>query len=372
MDNLWKYKFDSQDGYELHKQTVEAKGAQLLQKNQDRLVKESKLQAKSAIRGQIEGVVTNGLGLQPDTIITKDDKKRGYMMVSQQVDNAVKAGIYDKGEGQEIKQELIDDVDNFSAEWLFKKNEKEDETIIDTYSALADKMVSGTFTNDDVILAKVATNDKTREFWNAVQIGYRQPPPTKTTFEGNKSVVDTVTGIPEGKIGHYEALKSLMSERYINQSITDEQFKLAIKQVKEPYPKHIAETLNGINEKSGGKGGVLYYRGFGPFFNDYVSEGEGLFHAKVMKNLMYWMDEEKTRTGVYPEPEAMYKEFRKSGVLIEPPKVYPKAPPTHKAPPKRTDPLYVGVNEDEKFNSIDVGTEYYDELLGIYVRKIRE
>ena len=205
----------------------------------------------------------------------------------------------------------------------------------------------------------------------SVMTGYRDTTPVEMSYDGTRKIVDILDGVSRGSYGDYEALHSLMEERYVNRSITDDQYKLAVKKVQDPYPKYISETLKGIDTEATKSGGYLYNRGF-MFGLSWIDKDEQKLHSELMDNLTYWMEDEKGRMGKYPEPEEMYKQYKKSGVLIDIPKVLPKAPPVVKAPPKRDDPLFIGVNDDAKFESIPVGTVYYEEALGIYVRKKRD
>ena len=139
--------------------------------------------------------------------------------------------------------------------------------------------------------------------------------------------------------------------------------------------------MNDLNTDATKVGGKLYYRGAGWFFGkDSFDADEQRLHTTLMDNVTAWMEDEKDEKGKYPTPKEIYTEYRRLGVtagvkaddLVDMPTTFPKAPPVAKAPPKRDDPLYVGIDDDAKFDSVAVGTRVYLEVINDYAIKERD
>jgi hypothetical protein len=282
------------------------------------------------------------------------DMQDAISYIDEQVGVLEEGGQINDVEAAEARKDLT----NWAKDVSVDKARTERANKIEKTGTLADKLADMTFSTDDVVLSKIATNQKEKDFWSAIAAGYRQPVTAETTFEGNEQFVGLMTSMVTEGVGELEATNLLLTSRFIDRSISHAQYQLGLSLIKDPYPKYTADTLKAINEKSMD---WLDEKGFA-FGFDWMTDNEEKFHAESMKNLMYWMDDEKKATGKYPSPEEMYKEIRKQGVLVASPKNLPKEPKIARPVPKRSDPRYIGIYDEDKYEALEAGEQAWSEF----------
>lgn len=251
----------------------------------------------------------------------------------------------------EQREKLGNNLDNF----VEGRNADYRQNIVDTYADFADKLAAGQFTGDDIALSKL--NEKQKEEFKTILANSRKEAPQKASYAGNKRLIDVITSYSKERVGKGEALQEIMNLRYSEQTITDNDYKFALEKIKNPYPKHVAETINGVVKASEN---VLYHKGIGIFGNDWLDDAEEQSLALKNTAFLSWINAE-SQDGKYPDGKAMYEKMRELGVTIETPKVLPKQ---KRIIPKRTESNYITTDED--YDKLAAGTEFYDGVTGVW------
>jgi hypothetical protein len=270
------------------------------------------------------------INLTFERAIAAGDKKAGYDFIDKQTLTA---------DQRRIIGNKIDDY------WEGRDTvEKQNRLAI--YESLADKMAKGQFTLDDIMTSGLPES-KQKE-WETYLKEYRKEPPVQSSYNGTNSITQILTDISSGKLGRGEAILLLTDERYKNGSITDDTYKFALNRIKNPYPVHVAETINGILEASKTK---IAEEGF-----DWFDKGEKQAYVKKTTSFFNWLENE-SKDGKYPDGKAMYSKMKELGVAIETPANLPKA---QTFIPDPNDPLYVTTQEQAE--ALPSGTRLYDAV----------
>lgn len=229
---------------------------------------------------------------------------------------------------------------------------------LNIYEDFSKKLANGTFTGDDINFSKLTEPEKKE--WNSVLEGYRQEPPTATSYEGVNTAITIMTDVATQKLGKGEAIKMLANERYVNKTITDADYKFALNKIEMPYPVHVMQTINGILDASKVK---LEQNGVGFFGYDFIDRGEKKAYTEKTQGFLNWVESEN-KDGKYPDGEAMYKKMRELGVSVQTPKALPKPP---RVVPKASENTYV--TTQEQADKLPSGTTFYDAVTGTWRTK---
>jgi hypothetical protein len=292
---------------------------------------EKRKNVESVIKSQITVAIGDDL-----------DKKKGYELL----DSLVKDKVIDVEQNKKIGDWMDDYVSGR------KTAQKQD--VAQTYMGFAKKLASGQFTGDDIALSNLTVSQKNE--WQPILEGKRKEPPVKSSYDGINSTTQILTGYATKELGEIEAIANLSQERYVKQTITDEVYRLAVARIETPYPRHVAEAINGSMKASEEK---LYYTGAGFLGKDWIDKSEKEKLSRTTVGLLSWIELE-SKDGKYPDGEAIYKKVAELGITIEIPNNLPKA---KRVIPKTTDDIYI--TTDEAYDKLSSGTEFYDALFGV-------
>jgi hypothetical protein len=281
------------------------------------------------------------INLTFERAIAAGDKKAGYDFIDKQNLTA---------DQRRIIGNKIDDY------WEGRSKE-ERKSILDNTLSFSDKLISGNFNSDDIITSNLPK--PAQDVWMKRLDGSREAPPEDSSWDGINNVTKIITQYSSGKLGEIEALGQLADARYVNKSITDSMYKLAVNRIKNPYPQHVSETINGVLKAAQDE---LDEKGWA-FGFDWIDSGEKRAYINKSTSFLNWIEEE-SKDGKYPDGKAMYVKMNELGVAIETPANLPKA---KRIIPNKTDSTYV--TTDEARDNLASGTEYYDAVMGVWRRK---
>ena len=178
------------------------------------------------------------------------DKEEGIKTLDLATDQLVESGILTKTEGAQANKVLGDWIDNFVAgrEKLAKDAVKL--TTTETYADLSGKIVSGTLTFQDIDESSLLKADKDK--WRIYIKGSYKDAPKETTQAGLLDAAIAVFDAATLQLSPTEAADILLEARFVDQSITNDQFNWGLDKIKNPYPRQILEdlraTFNSNNE----------------------------------------------------------------------------------------------------------------------------
>lgn len=304
-----------------------------------------KAQVETAIEG-IKPAIVESLGED------MSNKKAAIDTIEKALNDLKQKGIIDNVQAAEGLRKLNNYMKDVAQEYQTAQKQN----IVQTYEQFADKLAAGKFTGDDIALSNL--NETQKKEWEPVLEGKRQPPPVKSSYDGVNLVTNVMIDYAKGEIGKGETIGKLVNERYVNKSLTDDDFRFVLEKIKNPYPKHIAETVKGILESSEN---FYYHEGIGFLGKDWISRSEKDTLVRKTAAFLGWLESE-AKDGKYPDGKIMYEKMREMGVTIKTPDVLPRPP--ERIIPKRTDPTFITTDED--YDKLDSGTMFYDGIMGVW------
>jgi len=267
------------------------------------------------------------------------NKSRGY----EYLDSLVKKGTIDIEQSKK--------VGDWMDEYVSGRNTEEKQNKIQTIQSFSDKLVKGNFTGDDLAKSNLTETDK--KSWQSILSGSRKEPPLKSTYPATKETTDILTMVSNEKMGTIEAIEKLSKARYIDGTLTDGAYRQAIQRVKSPYPKDVAQNISSVLKVS-----EDYYREKG--FGNWIDTNEEEALTVKTNGFLGWIEME-SKDGKYPSGQAMYEKIRELGVTAkEPEKLYFNG----RVIPKNFESTYVKMDSDVE--KLEVGTEYWDSVFGVW------
>lgn len=320
---------------------------------------------KEMVDALTENAIANGteifkknsvVGLRPEIeqvlIENEYDLKSSIPAIDKFVGQLQKNGTLNSVEAAEARQDLT----NWAADTAAQRKRVQNENIIQTSMGFADELAKGTFTGDDVALSNLTKKEK--EAWQPIVEGARKDPPTESTLDGSNISIQTITDYATGKIGELEAINSIITERYENQSITDDYYNFAINRIKNKYPNDVAKVISGATEAAKS---VVHQSGTGFFGKDWIDSNEKAKLVEVNTGLLSWIEAE-SKDGKYPSGEEIYIKVRELGISVKVPVATKTEIPL--VIPKQTEPTYI--TNDGAYDELASGTKFWDATTGVW------
>ncbi len=147
----------------------------------------------------------------------------------------------------------------------------------------------------------------TKNRWHQYNAASVDGLPLNPTPEGASKALETVIKHGKNRLNKENAYRELLDNRYIDKSITDEDFQRALNRIDNPYPR---QTINDIEIVTDSVD--ISVAGSGFFDRLRFSDAERKQAAEVNSELLYWIDSEFKENRVPTQKEI----FTKSKELI--------------------------------------------------------
>jgi hypothetical protein len=213
------------------------------------------------------------------------DKTKAY----EAINKAQKGGLI-TAEDNKI---LGDSLDNFVSGRFRKDKEAQYTKTLESYSDFTGKIIQGDLTYEDIGTSPLLKADK--EKWATYIKGQNKPAPSVSTPIGFNTSIESVVLSNTLELSKQEAIDDLMEERYVNQSINDDQLAWALDKIENPYPKHFLPDLRATLKDNKDNYNEFFRRG---------SKDERQAQ-NVNSMLISWVDNE-IKEGRYPKPEDLF------------------------------------------------------------------
>ncbi|MDD5381865.1 MAG: hypothetical protein PHG53_09565 [Phycisphaerae bacterium] len=190
------------------------------------------------IRGQTQSIID-------DAVVNGKDVAEAKKVAQKLILDAKTSGILTPKDTGSLNSNLND----YTAGKI--KQDKDNKYAIDVKATqdLTHNLIKGVVTPNEVESLNLNKEMKAKWLGGDDNEGYLQnsykPVPESTTPKGFKVVKDTIINAAEQKISTLNAYDALLQARYIDRSITDEDFKWAVNRLDNPYPKSLADMLDG-------------------------------------------------------------------------------------------------------------------------------
>jgi len=203
----------------------------------------------------------------------------------------------------EKAQAMIANIESYREYTKRRTVDMANEREVSAYDNLTDAFISGEIKPDDIessLLPDTENNNK-KNIFRAYINGKNSGTVPESTYKGNSNISDAVLDYSLNKSNKQQAYDTIMTERYINNSITDAEFNDAMKRIKKTYPATVIHNLDAVytNNKNN--------------FNRWFSFDNDI-NKEVNNNLFTWVDAklEKGEVPTRKEMDDVSADFRVS------------------------------------------------------------
>ncbi len=190
-------------------------------------------------------------GIKPlliDAIGVSNKPEDGYRTLEAVIPQLVEAGILTKPEAAEADKKLGDWIDNYVSGRIKAAKNKDALDTIESYREFSKPILNGEMTYDDTgnfrETRRTGESTSDAEKWRKYIKGSHKDAPTKNTPEGHTVSFAAVFDVATLQLSPKEGYDVLLEARFVEQSITNEQFEWGVGKIENPYPKHVFEDLN--------------------------------------------------------------------------------------------------------------------------------
>ena len=263
-------------------------------------------QQEAAIKQEVESIgrnaVVSALGDQYDTAAA-------FEAVDQLEEQFVKEGRMTVSDAAEWKRTMNNWAADYAEERVQTKKKQEKATTLQTYGDFTKKMINNTLTADEIFESNLKEDEK--EEWQNIIRGGMAESPEETDYQAYKEstlgILNYALGIDDKKT----VLSSLLTKRYVDKSMTDDDFQAAVKRIENPYPKDAAVLLDGVLKDVEQAGGITN----GWFASIRNTDQEEYNVQQVSTGLLNWFDRE-SKDGKYPTLKQMYEKAEELGIAV--------------------------------------------------------
>ncbi len=172
----------------------------------------------------------------------------GYKALDTITAQLVKDGILTETEAAETNKKLGDWIDSYVSGRIKAAKNADSIATIQTYQKFSKPILNGEMTYDDTgnfretrrTGEKISDADRWREY---IKGSYKEAP-TQSSPEGHTVSFAAVYDVATLQLSPKEGYDVLLEARFIDQSITNEQFEWAVGKIENPYPRHVLEDVN--------------------------------------------------------------------------------------------------------------------------------
>ena len=243
-----------------------------------------------------------------DAIAVSNKPEDGYKVLDMATAQLVKDGILTKEEAAEANKKLGDWIDSYVSGRIKAAKEADKLTTIQSYQKLSKPILDGELTYDDIDNSglretrRSGENVSDAERWRKYIKGSYKDAPTKNAPEGHTVSFAAVYDVSTLQLSPKEGYDVLLEARFVDGSITNEQFEWAVDKIENPYPKHVLEDLNATLKSN-----------LEDFNRLFAADNER--NKKVNEALLSWADDliKKEKVPSKKEMFAMSSAFRAGG-----------------------------------------------------------
>jgi ribulose bisphosphate carboxylase small subunit len=259
-------------------------------------------------RGQAAGASAAIENIKPfliDAIGVNNKPEDGYRVLNAATEQLVENGILTKPEAAEANKKLGDWIDNYVSGRIKAAKEADKLTTIQTYQELSKPILDGKLTYEDIDNSNLRETRRSGEQtsdadkWRKYIKGSYKDAPTKNTPVGHENSFAAVYDVATLQLSPKEGYDVLLEARFIDKSITNDQFEWAIDKIENPYSRHVLEDLNATMKSN-----------LEDYNRLFASDDER--NKKVNEALISWVDEQETPPSK-KEMFAMSSAFRAGG-----------------------------------------------------------
>ena len=263
---------------------------------------------KEAQEARAEVAIEN---IKPDlinAIALSNKPEDGYKALDIATAQLTKDGILTKPEAAEANKKLGDWIDNYVAGRIKAAKEADKQTTIQAYQSLSKLYLTGEGTYEDIDNSGLRETRRSGEQISDAERhrkyikGSYKDAPTKNTPEGHTVSFAAVYDAAIFKLSPKEAYDVLLEARFVDGSITNEQFQWGVERIEKPYPKHVLEDLNATLKSN--------LEDFNRLFSSDADRNKN-----VNESLISWLDDlvKKEKIPSKKEMFAMSSAFRAGG-----------------------------------------------------------
>ena len=249
--------------------------------------------------------------IKPDLIAAisvNNNREDGYKVLDASTAQLVKDGILTKPEAAETNKRLGDWIDNYVSGRIKAAKEADKLTTIQSYQKLSKPILNGELTYDGIDESDLRQTRRSGESvsdaerWRTYIKGSYKDAPNKNAPEGHTVSFAAVYDVATLQLSPKEGYDVLLEARFVDGSITNEQFEWAVDKIENPYQRHVLEDLNATMKSN--------LEDFNRLFS---SDNER--NKKVNEALISWADEliKKEKVPSKKEMFAMSSAFRVGG-----------------------------------------------------------
>jgi len=295
--------------------------------------------------------------------VTVGDKQDGLNALNTSIDTLVDSGVLTKAEAAEADKVLGDWLDNYTSGRNQRAKAAIKQTTTGTYEEMMPLMIDPSVAQDRYQMVESSKMpNAVKEKWNAYIKGSYKEAPEATTRDGKQIADNAVYEANTLAITPTEAYDILMEARFVEGSITNDQYERSINRIQNPYPQDTTEAIRSAKERINNT-----IQNKGPNFFTSAADKERI--VKISDSLDAWI-ERKSESGQYPTAEEVYMEGRRLSVTVQQPEEtqITALPSTEYPPiPKKQDATYI--TTDEQFDTLEPGSLFYDAINNTWRRK---
>ena len=197
-------------------------------------------------RDSVEGIKPNLI----DAISVNNNSEDGYKVLDASTAQLVKDGILTKPEAAEVNKKLGDWIDSYVSGRIKAAKDADKLTTIQSYQELSKPILNGKLTYDDIDNSGLRETKRSGEVmsdadrWREYIKGSYEDAPTKNAPEGHTVSFAAVYDVITLQLSPKEGYDVLLEARFVDQSITNEQFEWAVDKIENPYSRHVLEDVN--------------------------------------------------------------------------------------------------------------------------------
>jgi len=192
-------------------------------------------------------------GIKPDlidAISVNNNSEDGYKVLDAATAQLVKDGILTKEEAAETNKKLGDWIDSYVSGRIKAAKEADKLTTIQAYQSLSKLYLTGEGTYEDIDNSGLRETRRSGEQISDAERhrkyikGSYKDAPTKNAPEGHTVSFAAVYDVATLQLSPKEGYDVLLEARFVDGSITNEQFEWAVDKIENPYQRHVLEDLN--------------------------------------------------------------------------------------------------------------------------------
>jgi len=190
----------------------------------------------------VEGAIENIKPVLISAIGDNNNKDDGYKALAESLKQLVDNNVLSETEAAEADKVLGDWMDNYVAGRIKATKEADKQLTREIYAKLSEPIIDGKLTYDDIDNSDLLKSDK--ELWKTYIKGSYKDAPTENTPQGHDISFNAVYDAATLQLSPKEAYDIILNARFVDRSITNDQFKWAIEKIDKPYPKDVLENLS--------------------------------------------------------------------------------------------------------------------------------